>query len=167
MTHSIAFWIAAFVPILALIGPRRGLPYLASTVQHLLFGDFITADYKILLPFNYGGYGLGLDMISSISLSLEVVGFFAFVTIGYFTGDLMTLFSMDPSDLLSLLPSAAMLASIVFVLGRRGLFSPGFEATQVLFLLLLFCSFMTGAFAITSEIRYEHRHLRYLNGLFS
>jgi len=169
MTHSIAFWIAAFVPILIWIGPGRGLPYLVSVLQHPLFGDFITAKYEILLPFSHGGYGIGLDMLSPISLTLEVMGFLAFVTLGYSTRDLMTLFSMDPADLLSLLPATAMSASIVFVIGRRGwgYVSPGFEATQALFLLLLFCSFMTGAFAITSEIRYEHRHLRYLNGLFS
>lgn len=71
----------------------------------------------------------------------------------------MALFSMNPADLLSLLPAMAMSASIAFVLGRRGYFSPGFEATQALFLLLLVCSFMTEALAITSEIRYEYRHL--------
>lgn len=161
MTHSIAFWIAVFVPILVLIGPRRGLPYLVSVLQHPLFSDFITSRYKILLPFSYGGYGLGQDMLSPISLSLEVVGFLSFVTVAYFAKDLVALFSMNPADLLSLLPAMAMSTSIVFVLGRRGwsYVSPGFEANQALFLLLLLCSFVTEAFAITSEIRYEHRHL--------
>jgi len=159
--HSIVFWFVAFIPILIWIGPRRSLPYLISVLQHPLFGDFITANYKILLPFSYSGYGIGLDMLSPISLSLEVLGFLAFVTCAYFTKDLMSLFSMNSTDLLSLLPAAAMLVSIVFVLGRRGwgYVSPDFEATQALFLLLLLYSFFTEVFGITSEIHYEYKHL--------
>jgi len=151
--HSIAFWIIVYVPLLLCIGPRRGLPYLVSTLQHLLFGDFITSRYKILLPFNRG-YGLGLGLLSPISLSLEVLGFSFFIVCTYFTQELMLLFSMKSRNLLSLLPAVAMLVSIIFVL-RLSYISPFFEAIQALFMLLLLGSFLMG---MVEEIRYKYLH---------
>lgn len=146
--HSIAFWIVAFIPILIWIGPRRGLPYLVSVLQHPLFGDFIMAQYKILIPFSNNGYGLDLGLLSSISLSLEVMGFLAFIAFSYYAKDLLSLFSRDSKNILSLLPAAAMFVSCATALFMRAGINYGilsFEAIQGLFLLLLLCSFFSGA----------------------
>ncbi|MBO3802489.1 MAG: hypothetical protein JTT11_01220 [Candidatus Brockarchaeota archaeon] len=145
--HSVAFWIVAFVPVLLLIGPKRGLPCLASTLQHLLFGDMVAAKYKILVPFSDTGFGFGLGLLSTISLSLELLGFFAFIMLAHFSGELRALFRKDPENLLSLLPAVAMLASIESALWMGGLGTVAFcfEAAQVSFLLLLLYSSLMGA----------------------
>jgi hypothetical protein len=154
ITHSIAFWATVYIPILLLIGPRAGLPYFAATAQHFLFGDFIAGRYKILLPFSNGGYGLGLGITSPISLSLEVLGFAIFIAFAYFTGDLKPLFAINPTNLLSILPAAAMAASYWNALGMRtGPWLSNFEAIQALFGLILFSSFLMGIAGRISEIR--------------
>jgi hypothetical protein len=152
--HSIAFWIVAYIPILIWIGPRRGLPYLIATLQHSLFGDFLAGQYRILLSFSDRGYGLGLGLLSPITLSLEVLGFLILIACTFFTKELMSLFS-DPINLLSSLPAVAMLATYGTILGvRRCVYGPpAFEAFQVLFMLIFFGSFLIG---IVGGIRELH-----------
>jgi hypothetical protein len=153
ITHSIAFWVIAYVPIMLYFGSRQGLPYFISTAQHFLFGDFITGRYKILLPFSNGGFGLGLGLLSPLSLSLEALGLSAFLAFAYITKDLKSLFSMKSDNLISLLPTVAMLVSYVAFVGQGGMTHgfPAFEILQVTFLLLFFCSFMTGMVGIISR----------------
>lgn len=135
ITHSIVMWIIC-APILIWIGPRNDLPYLVFVVRHFLFGDLITANYKVLIPISYRDYGIDLGLISPISLSLEVLGFLAFEAFAYFTGDLMSLLSKDPNNLISLVSAVAMLASFTLALWMKesSYVMIGFEAIQALFL---------------------------------
>jgi len=152
--HSIYFWIVAYIPVLLWIGPRRCLPYLVSTLQHPLFGDFIAAKYKILIPFSYEGFGLGLGIMSPITLSFELAGFLIFIIISYFTKDLALLFSINSENLISILPAVAMFVSYELILGMEGwsYFTHVFEFAQMIFLFLLLSSFFMGLYEEISKI---------------
>lgn len=73
LTHSVIFWSIAFAPVF-LRYRRVAIPYFIAVIQHILFGDLIVGRTSILWPLTDFRPGLGLSILSPISLALEAIG---------------------------------------------------------------------------------------------
>jgi len=73
ITHSVIFWSLAFVPFF--IKYRRvAVPYLMAVSQHILLGDLVVGRTAVFWPIIDLRVGLGLSLLSPISLALEAAG---------------------------------------------------------------------------------------------
>ncbi|HEX2014398.1 MAG TPA: hypothetical protein VLA68_04145 [Nitrososphaera sp.] len=78
-THSVVFWSIAFAPFFAKYR-ITALPYFAAPIQHIMIGDLVVGRTDILWPTEFR-IGLGLPILSPISLALEGIGLAVFVAL--------------------------------------------------------------------------------------
>jgi hypothetical protein len=71
-THSLIFWAVVFAPLF-LKFRLVAIPYFVAVAQHILFGDLIVGRTSILWPIS-DSIGLGLSLLSPITLGLEAAG---------------------------------------------------------------------------------------------
>lgn len=82
LTHSIVFWTGAFVPFFVILR-RAALPYFVAVTQHILFGDLIVGRTPVFWPVSDLKLGLGLSLLSPITLVLEAIGLALLVVFVY------------------------------------------------------------------------------------
>jgi membrane-bound metal-dependent hydrolase YbcI (DUF457 family) len=113
LTHSLVFWSAAFVPFFIKFR-RVAIPYFVAVTQHILLGDLVVGRTNILWPLSDVRPGLGLSLLSPVTIALEAIGLALLV--------LLAIRAKEPSEkcpvkqILVLIPLAAFVA--IALLGR-------------------------------------------------
>jgi membrane-bound metal-dependent hydrolase YbcI (DUF457 family) len=82
ITHSVVFWSVAFIPFFVKYR-QAAVPYFVAAVQHILLGDLVVGRTDILWPIADVRLGLGLSLLSPISLALEAAGLALLLGIAY------------------------------------------------------------------------------------
>ena len=116
LTHSLIFWSVLFTPVF-LKYRRTAVPYFVAVVQHILFGDLVVGRTSILWPIADFRPGLGLSILSPISLALEAIGL-AVLLVFVISG------RASPKKSLSLLVIATVPLAAFVVLASLGDFLP-------------------------------------------
>ncbi len=108
LTHSLVFWTIIFIPVFA--GYRlRAAPYFVAVAQHILLGDLIVGKSSVLWPLMDLRLGLGLSILSPISLAMEGAGLAIFAAMIFRNGELF-------SQKSRILPFAAIIPIALFVI---------------------------------------------------
>ena len=105
-THSLIFWSVAFAPFF-LKYRLTAIPYFVAVAQHILLGDLVVGRTSILWPIS-DGVGLGLSLLSPITLALEGVGLALFIVLA--TRDKEPLKKCPLKQILVLLPLGGFIA---------------------------------------------------------
>lgn len=82
ITHSVVFWSTAFIPVFVKY-KRAAIPYFVGVLQHILLGDLVVGRTDLLRPIADLKLGLGLSLLSPLSLALEAAGLAMLLGIAY------------------------------------------------------------------------------------
>lgn len=126
ITHSLTFWAAVYVPIFAVFGWRRAVPYAIATFSHFLIGDVITGNPPLLFGLSDARFGLvapwvfenyGLEYGALYQSLADAAMAAAFALFAFRTGSIRTVWSgaHNPWHVLAL---AAIVALVFFGAAR-------------------------------------------------
>lgn len=103
-THSVIIFFLLFIPLFATYR-KRAIPYFIAIAQHPLIGDYLTEKgVQMLWPITTNWYGLGINMMGLVSVSLEWIVFLASLTLMFKTKDSWIILKPHLTNLLLLVP---------------------------------------------------------------
>ncbi|MEM2263188.1 MAG: metal-dependent hydrolase [Candidatus Bathyarchaeia archaeon] len=112
-THSILVITILFIPMF-IVYRKAALPYFVGMIQHPLLGDLITGGkVQLLWPLTTTIYGLGIDVLSPLSITLEWLAFLTAVFAMFKTRDIRVFLQPHPSNLILIIPLFTVLAPLI------------------------------------------------------